>query len=316
MDDEKEKHRNSDDLYSRVAAVDKITDQAQFAEIARNDGNEGVRARAVARLDDEAVLAEIAKTDKSRSVRQLAVEKITDQELLLKIARDEGNYEFHTRQWAVAFLKDQGVIATIAQRDPDPRVRVVAVRALDDRAVIAEIAKSGGEKITDKYDVYGNGKPNDAVRSAAESRLGFLHERDVECAMLARLRERKAALAELLAKCSDHRGYEDPIYRFYHQSFKVYRLQERTREIVSALADLAPDREMNRWFLEIVSAGTGKDFSNDDNAHWTEVTRPIVEAFFHARFFLEMAIRYADLEEPPRPLPSGYATLLYLYRLR
>ena len=41
-----------------------------------------------------------------------------------------------------------------------------------------------------------------------------------------------------------------------------------------------------------------------------------VEAFFHARFFLEMAVRYAKLETPPRPLPSGYAALLYLYQLR
>jgi hypothetical protein len=38
----------------------------------------------------------------------------------------------------------------------------------------------------------------------------------------------------------------------------------------------------------------------------------MVEAFFHARFFLEMAVRYAHLEQPPNPLPSGYAGLLYL----
>ena len=41
------------------------------------------------------------------------------------------------------------------------------------------------------------------------------------------------------------------------------------------------------------------------------------EAFFHARYFLEMACRYADdLEEPPSLLPSGWAGLLYLYGLR
>lgn len=57
-------------------------------------------------------------------------------------------------------------------------------------------------------------------------------------------------------------------------------------------------------------------FKTEDNARWTEVTRPILEAFFHARFFLEMAVRYADLEKPPLPLPSGYAALLYLYGLR
>lgn len=45
-------------------------------------------------------------------------------------------------------------------------------------------------------------------------------------------------------------------------------------------------------------------------------TRPILEAFFHARFFLEMAVRYADLPGPPTSLPSGWAALLYLYELR
>ena len=34
------------------------------------------------------------------------------------------------------------------------------------------------------------------------------------------------------------------------------------------------------------------------------------------RFFLEMAVRYADSAEPPHVLPSGYAALLYLYGLR
>jgi hypothetical protein len=31
---------------------------------------------------------------------------------------------------------------------------------------------------------------------------------------------------------------------------------------------------------------------------------------------LEMAVRYADLPEPPTPLPSGWAGLLCLYELR
>ena len=29
------------------------------------------------------------------------------------------------------------------------------------------------------------------------------------------------ALEALLTQCSNHWGYEDPIYRFYHHSFKV-----------------------------------------------------------------------------------------------
>jgi len=137
-----------------------------------------------------------------------------------------------------------------------------------------------------------------------------------EGALLRSLRRDRGELEKLLSECSNHWGYEGPVYRFYHQSFKVYGLQETTQAIVQRLQALAPDRPLSPWFLQIVEAGTGKTFQHEDNARWTEVTRPILEAFFHARFFLEMAVRYADLQEPPQMLPSGYAALLYLFGMR
>ena len=138
----------------------------------------------------------------------------------------------------------------------------------------------------------------------------------VEETLLQNLRRDKVELEKLLAQCNDHWGYEDLVYRFYHQSFKVYWLQERTQSIVQRLQALAPDRPLDSWFVQIVQEGTGKVFKAEDNKRWTEVTRPILEAFFHARFFLEMAVRYGDLEKPPQILPSGYAALLCLYGLR
>jgi hypothetical protein len=137
-----------------------------------------------------------------------------------------------------------------------------------------------------------------------------------EAALLQSLRRDRSELGKLLAACSGHWGYEDPIYRFYHQSFKVYGLQGSTESIVQRLQALAPDRPLSSWFLQIVEAGTGKTFKSEDNARWTEVTRPVLEAFFHARFFLEMAVRYSDLQAPPQVLPSGYAALLCLFGLR
>jgi len=137
-----------------------------------------------------------------------------------------------------------------------------------------------------------------------------------EEALLQSLRREGGTLKSLLTECSEHWGYEDPVYRFYHQSFKVYGLQERTQVIVEKLQALAPDRPLNPWFVEIIEAGTGKKFKPEDNGRWMEVTRPMLEAFFHARFFLEMAVRYRDLEEPPQVLPSGYAALLHLFGLR
>ena len=142
-------------------------------------------------------------------------------------------------------------------------------------------------------------------------------ESEPEVLLLRNLRERKAELKAQLEACSDHWGYDDPVYRFYHQSFKVYWLQERTRSLVGLLAELAPPGlPLDPWFLEIVRAGTGRAFAPEDNARWAEVTRPIVEAFFHARFFVQMAVRYSRLDKPPSLLPSGYAALLCLYGLR
>jgi hypothetical protein len=124
-------------------------------------------------------------------------------------------------------------------------------------------------------------------------------------------------LEKLLEECSGHWGYEDPIYRFYHQSFKVYQLQAQTLEIVAHLKALLPDADLHEWFLQIISEGTDKTFAMDDNAQWLVVTRPIVEAFFHARYFLEMAVTYGkELFIPPRVLPSGWAAVLSLYNLR
>lgn len=143
-----------------------------------------------------------------------------------------------------------------------------------------------------------------------------MNEPAEELALLERLRERRAELVALLHRSSNHWGFEDPVYRFYHQSFKVFTLQAQTLSIVQELQALALERPLNQWFVQIVGEGTGRTFAPEDNKAWLTATRPIIEAFFHARYFLEMAVRYSELEAPPSPLPSGYAALLYLYGLR
>ena len=132
------------------------------------------------------------------------------------------------------------------------------------------------------------------------------------------LRAQLRDLESLLERVNAHWTYEDGIYRLYHQSFKVYTtLQPAIREIVAALQRVWPDRELNPWFLEIVEAGTAEQFEPEHNRDWLVHTRPIVEAFFHARFMLEMAVKYGrELDEPPQPMPSGWAALLYLFQAR
>lgn len=144
-----------------------------------------------------------------------------------------------------------------------------------------------------------------------------LDERPEVQALFKNLQSQLPELEKLLAQCNNHWGYEDPIYRFYHQSFKVYGLQDETKRIVKALQGLAPQLPLNKWFARIVEEGTGKVFKPEENQNWLAVTRPILEAFFHARFFLEMAVKYGrELQAPPNTLPSGWAALLYLYNLR
>lgn len=124
-------------------------------------------------------------------------------------------------------------------------------------------------------------------------------------------------LFRLLEEVNDHWGYEDGIYRFYHQSFKVFFLQASTEKIVTTLQKLLPEQSLNDWFLCIVREGTGKKFSPEINSRWLQETRPVVEAFLHAKYFLEMICRYTDtVKEPQQVLPSGWASVLYLSGLR
>jgi len=136
---------------------------------------------------------------------------------------------------------------------------------------------------------------------------------------LANIRSRWSELAALLEEIQSHWVYEDLVYRFYHQSFKVYALQTETKRIVEALQSLAPSgTALSPIFAEIYQAGaSGKRFEIEHNQQWAVHTRVFVEAFLHAKFFLEMAVKYGkELRLSPTPLPSGWAALLCLYGLR
>lgn len=135
--------------------------------------------------------------------------------------------------------------------------------------------------------------------------------------LLEKIKSGLPELEELLAESASHWGGEDHVYRFYHHSFKVYRLQTITARIVAALRDLGPDGALHSAFEEIVAEGTGRVFEMEVNRRWNEETRPIVEAFFHARFMLEMVCKYGrELDEAPSLLPSGWAAVLELYKMR
>jgi len=140
-------------------------------------------------------------------------------------------------------------------------------------------------------------------------------ERPEVAILLSHLKRDLPALTQQLAEC-DERFAEDCIYRFYHGSFKVYRLQGLTEHIVDLLQRQMPDCELDPYFCEILRDGTGLSFERRQPKRWIDATRHILEAYFHARYFLEMAVKYGrELEYPPSLMPSGWAALLYFYNL-
>ncbi len=92
-------------------------------------------------------------------------------------------------------------------------------------------------------------------------------------------------------------------------------------EIVGALRCLAPDAELNKTFLAIIAQGTGHVFNLEHNEDWLLRGRPMLEAFFHARYMLEMVIKHGESRMNPKKddslfVESGWAAVLYLYNLR
>jgi hypothetical protein len=136
--------------------------------------------------------------------------------------------------------------------------------------------------------------------------------------LLQNIKRELPQLETLLEEISSHWNYEDLMYRFHYQSFKVYEIQSQTEQIVQKLREIAPtDSHLSKFFSEIVADGTGTRFDLSHNGAWTQHTRPLVEAFLHAKYFLEMAVKYGrELDQAPDMMPSGWAALLCLYDIR
>lgn len=135
--------------------------------------------------------------------------------------------------------------------------------------------------------------------------------------LLLAIKARLDALTALREKVSSHWHAEDAFYRFYHQSWKLYGLQRDTVAMVEMLHQLWPEKKFHPWFAQIIGEGTRHEFSFQDNKDWLRRGRPILEAFFHARTMLELAVTYGrELEHAPRAMPSGWAALLELYSAR
>jgi hypothetical protein len=147
----------------------------------------------------------------------------------------------------------------------------------------------------------------------------FWERRKMDCqTLLHRIKTGLPALEQVWEEhVADHWAEEDMVYRYYHQSYKVYGIQADTEAIVKLLREVGHPRALNGDFLAIIQAGTGKKFRTSHNRYWNTHTLPQLQAFWHAKYLLEQMIKYGkELDTAPQCLPSGWASVLYLYNLR
>jgi hypothetical protein len=135
--------------------------------------------------------------------------------------------------------------------------------------------------------------------------------------LLKNIKDNLPVLEKILERANDHWGEEDLVYRFYHESFKVERAQNSVRGMYEILEKISPNegkKISDPYYNRIVKNGLEARW---DNKNWAKSCRPMIEAYFHSKYFLEMAVKYGkQYKKPPMMLHSGWAALLELYGIR
>ena len=141
--------------------------------------------------------------------------------------------------------------------------------------------------------------------------------------LLKNIKVRLKEAEDLLAEVEDHWAEQDLVYRYYHHSYKVYYIQGLTNKIVDFMVAVDPKPKEKRRenfdvrFLRILDDGTGHVFHVDHNHEWDKRARPMLEAFWHAKYCLQNMIRSAkEMEEAKGMLASGWAGVLSIFRMR
>jgi hypothetical protein len=136
-------------------------------------------------------------------------------------------------------------------------------------------------------------------------------------ALLLRIKARPPELEELSRTLE--KAEEDGVYRFYHGSYKVFYLQRPVKKAFALIKEIGGEADPPHFgYARIVEAGTAHDFQEErTNANWDMETKPILEAFWHTKYFINMMVKYAkELETVEMPLDYGMAAVLYLFELR
>jgi hypothetical protein len=136
-------------------------------------------------------------------------------------------------------------------------------------------------------------------------------------ALFLRIKARLPELQELARTLEE--AEEDGVYRFYHGSYKVFYLQDAVKEAFALIKEIGGESDPpNFEYARIVEAGTAHNFQGErTNTNWDAETKPILEAFWHTKYFINMMVKYArELDTVEMPLDFGVAAVLYLFELR
>lgn len=135
---------------------------------------------------------------------------------------------------------------------------------------------------------------------------------------LHRLRAHRAALLHLHRWGAGGLGVSEGVYRFYHQSFKVFSQQDWIAECVREFAGIYPRRLLNRTYCLIAERGLVCECVPRINKDWLRCTGPVVESSFHTWVFLDALVRVmkSPAKAVPQTLTAEWGIALYLWDLR
>ncbi|MDR2498298.1 MAG: hypothetical protein LBD28_02535 [Tannerellaceae bacterium] len=139
----------------RNMALERLTDQACLADVARNAEDPDIRITATRlhfiKEDHQMLLTEIARTDKDQRVCMNAIQRLVaeDHQLFLADLAQRSRF-FSVRTTAVQYLiaaDHQPLLAEIAWKDKDYGVRKAAVEKLSDKKLLQKLIARCGRSL-------------------------------------------------------------------------------------------------------------------------------------------------------------------------
>ena len=166
--------RSNADSDLRIAAIERIDDEAVLEDLATNDDKKEIRAASIRRLEDRDLLLDIIENDLDEEVRDVAFNQLRekhpsrvvvsfvhqlhkakkvstealadalstfdDSQLLRRLFIEDRSVAPELRVSALARVADSGYIATTAERTDSPEVAKAAIARIADDSVLLDVA--------------------------------------------------------------------------------------------------------------------------------------------------------------------------------